>query len=316
MFNGQTCMFTPEPLIAAKLTTLAAINHIVTTEVPTELNPTPWPHPIANWVNVMPATAVTPEQLMCQQQNLLAALWLAQKSFAEAFMAAQQLIEEQHQQIMQWHLLLEERTQNILDFIQQCHNNRSLHISPPLEPTPLTASIYLHAKTYRYFLAVHCTPAAPSGHWQHRIWWTHQQHLLHSTWTTSMYRTQRIKEPPTISPIIQLGLDTQPTAPTKPLYDNIISMPGMRLDVMSKFPLLPVPITSYCPPWPLPHRKYWYYTNVDLTQLMSQYKFHMKPPDTPQYYQFYHMQHGEGTYSPTSQTQEPSTNEKNLLWPP
>jgi len=78
-----------------------------------------------------------------QPQNLLPALWPAQKSFEEAITAALQLIAEQHQWILQQHLLLEAKMQNFLDFIQQCHNNQSPHIYPSPEATP-HLSWYIH----------------------------------------------------------------------------------------------------------------------------------------------------------------------------
>jgi len=101
----------------------------------------------------------------------------------------------------------------------------------------------------------------------------------------------------------------------------ISSIEGTRLAVMAKLPLIPVSMTSYCPPWPPPHRKYWYSTNVDLNQPRSQYQFHMQPPDPSQYYQLYHMQHGEDMYSPTTADKcylapppaPPTASEKNHL---
>jgi len=58
-------------------------------------------------------------------------------------MAAQQLIAEQQQQIMQQQLILEAKMQNFLAFIQQCHHSQSQHISPAPKPTPPPATIYL-----------------------------------------------------------------------------------------------------------------------------------------------------------------------------
>jgi len=77
---------------------------------------------------------------------------------------------------------------------------------------------------------------------------------------------------------------TQPTAHTKTPYNDTISMKGKQFAVMDKLPLLlPVPMMTYCPPWPPPHRKYWYSTNIDLTKPRPQYKLqknHLMPPST------------------------------------
>jgi len=93
--------------------------------------------------------ANTPDQQLNQQQNLLTSPWLLPQSFDETFTAAQQHIVEQHQHILQQHLLLDAKMQNFFAVIQQQHDNRSQHISPaPPKPIPPFAAIYLCSKIY------------------------------------------------------------------------------------------------------------------------------------------------------------------------
>jgi len=67
------------------------------------------------------------------------------QSFDKAFTSTQQVIVEQHQQILQQHLLLQAKMQNFFTFIQQQHNNWSQQVSPPCPGyTPICCNIFVY----------------------------------------------------------------------------------------------------------------------------------------------------------------------------
>ncbi len=104
----------------------------------------------------MIATFDTPDQQLNEQQHLLITHHSAPSSLDAAFTAAQQLREEQHQQIveqhqqiLQQHLILEAKMLNFFAVLQQQHDNRSQHVSsPPPKPIPQFDTLYSHTKTY------------------------------------------------------------------------------------------------------------------------------------------------------------------------
>ncbi len=203
--------------------------------------------------------------------------------------------ETQQQQIRQLHLKLETQMQHFLAFIQQCQDNRSMLVYSPPEPPPHPAARHSRVKIFRYFLTVCCAPATPGGPWHHRIRSTHPQHLRtyttnmntpHSTTrtTANIGRTHRNAEHST-APVVSIPSNTRsatrPTAPTEPPYDDTISTKETRgLETRP----LPGPMISYCPPWPPPHRKCWYSTNVDLHLRRSQHQSYTTHRDATQYY--------------------------------
>jgi len=197
-------------------------------------------------------------------------------------------------------------------------------ISPP------PAARYSRVKIFRYFLTVCCTPATLSSPWHH-LRCTHPQHIRmyatnmttpHSTWTTeNIGGTQQNAEHATAPEVSVVPTHTrsatQPTAaPTEPPYEDTISTKNTR--VVETRPL-PRPSISYCPPWPPPHHKCWYLTNVALYLRRSQQKSYM---NNQAYYQRHTTQYGVDL--PTSITADnsytappaPTASEKNLLRPP
>ncbi len=178
---------------------------------------------------------------------------------------------------------LEIQMQHFLAFIQSCQNNRSPHDSSPPDPPPPPAMRYSRVKIFHYFLTVRCVPATLGGHWHHRIRCTHQPHIRlhatntatpHSTWTTENIRGTQQKAEHLTAPVVSAPTHTRAatwptTAHTKPPYNDTISTKDTR--VFEARPLTG-PMISYCPPWPPPHRKCWYSTNIDMNLQRSQPK--------------------------------------------
>ncbi len=265
----------------------------------------PLPPTCAAWTN----TTITPVDISDQQ--------FAQSTptpLKEAF-------KEQQQIITQLHLKLEIQMQQFFAFIEQCQNDRSMHDSSPPTPPPQIDVRYSQAKTYQYFINVHCTPAASGSCWQHRIWCTHPQHQCtyvltmtsptgtwnrtRNTWNTGWKQKNNTRTTVPVSVMVpNLQLGTQPTASTATPYDDKISTKKM-----GELPQLTVPMTSYCPPWPPPidriHRMTWYSTRATLTPKLMQHCYYTNNPEV--------------TYSPTQNRvvpPTPTTSDKNLLWPP
>ncbi len=172
---------------------------------------------------------------------------------------------------------------------------------------------------FKYFFETYGNHTQPDTHWHYRIRRSKSPNICtasHSSYEYSTTDRQKFKGDKStallVPPIIYCTPRLLPTAPTKPpLYDDNLSM-GKRL-----WPLTG-PMISYCPPWPPPHQKCWYSTNVELNLRTSQPTSYMHT----QYYRRNTTQYGVDLSISTTADNSypvppaPTASEKNLLRPP
>ena len=142
----------------------------------------------------------------------------------------------------------------------------------------------------------------------------------HSTWTTENIRGTQQKAEHSTAPVVSVQTHTcsatwHTTAHTEPPYDDTISTKDTR--VLEARPMTG-PMISYCPPWPPPHRKCWYSTNVDMNLRRSQPPSYMNNKYSQQHTTQYGVDLPTSTTADNSYTAPPAptASEKNLLRPP
>jgi len=111
-------------------------------------------HIIDTQATAMSVTAATPEYQLHQQQISCQLLSWCNNHLIETVQAKWQFIMEQQQQIMQLHIKLEAQMKNILELIQQQHNNQSQQGYSLPNPLLPHATTYSHIKIYQYFLNI------------------------------------------------------------------------------------------------------------------------------------------------------------------
>jgi len=230
------------------------------------------------------------------------------QQFDEAFQTMQQQIQEQH-------VILKAKIQSFLAFLEQKHDNTLQTVFPPPARNSMIEASYSRTAVFRYFCEVYCSPTLPDTQWHHRCTRrSNSQHILPTTCIFYSTNGRPDDDNPTVPPpnmtrSVPRSIITAPTKP--PFYDDTFSK-GKR-----SWPLTG-PMISYCPPWPPPHRKRWYSTNVDQTLRRSQPLSHM----TTQYYRRHTTQYGVDLSTPTTADNSypvppaPTASEKNLLRPP